>query len=110
MTNWMNRQVELTQEQEQKLEAIYIDLSSEGPLTVSTARTAEGEYRVMVRTPGMVKFSWEDEFCVPWQGWMAADGEVIRVFSFAEADEEEDADWVLQDGICAVMNRLKVGA
>lgn len=122
MSDWkafrVTQGLDVTEQQSQKLMAIYWDLASEsriailpgseevGPIAVSTARTAEGERSVPVRTAGMVKFSWEDEFGVPWQGWLAADGEVVRVFSFAEADDEEDGDWVLQDGICRLMNRV----
>jgi hypothetical protein len=82
-----------------------------GPIAVSTARTAEGEYRVPVRTPGMIKASWEDGFGVPWQAWVAEDGEVVKVYMFAEPgdleeDELSDGEWVEQAGICYVLNRV----
>jgi hypothetical protein len=83
-----------------------------GPIRVWPARAAEAEYRGVIRTAGMVKVEWDDEFCIEWQAWLAADGEIVKVFSFHEDQLEDgiDGDWYEQSGICAALNTAKVGA
>lgn len=110
---------EASPEQHEKLQRVFFWMMSEsmiaipngseetGPIVVSEGR-AEREHRVPVYTPGMIKFSWEDEWGVQWQGWMAADGEVVQTFHYLESDLEDgpEGGWFAQSGRTSRMNRV----
>lgn len=113
---------EATPEQHEKVQSMWHQMFAEGEINtygseevgnmVVSAGRPEREHRVPVVTPGMVKVSWEDDFGVQWQAWLAADGEVVEAYSFIEGYDEEgiDGKWIRQTGRAARFNSRKAGA